>query len=176
MRNAFVLLVAITSSSAYADNTDGLVRTDPRTTDRGFVGGGYEVLMDAADSGAGLGYVEGAYRLPESALSLHGLVAGGTHDDGGSDSHGPVFHARVGLELDSCMDDRMVCEFIGFDIGYQLSRATSRDTGMTTDTSHDLALGRIGFDAGNNILRYRMALEIGDGAVGVQLALAHRFY
>lgn len=174
MRRFIVFIVAISSATAYADE-DSLVRTDPRTTDRGFVAGGFEMLMDAADSGAGLGYVEGAYRLPQTSLLIHGLAAGGTSTDGGNDTKGTVFQARAGLELDTCSDGRGACGFLGFDVGYQLSNVKSLDTGMTTDTSRGFGIGRIGFDAGNDILRWRMALEIGDRAVGIQLALAHRF-
>lgn len=182
MRQLLPILAMVSlplSAAAQADDVppdDAPAMTTPQVGDRGYVALGWETLLDAADSAAGSVSVEGGYRIPDSAILLHGLVGDGDHRDGGADTRGPSRELRFGIEADTCSAGRMACAFVGADAGHRWSSATTRDTNMTTDTSGGLFVARAGFDAGNAVLRVRLDLEYTGDAAGFQLALVHRFY
>jgi hypothetical protein len=166
MRLASVLILLLfATTSARAD--------EPTPRDSGYLAVGAGVLFDAADSGAGLVAAEGAVRIERTPLSVRGMLGYGdyTADEG----TGPYRSARVGIEVDGCVD-RLACAFIGLDTGHQWSHWRSVDTGMVTDLSGSMFVFRGGADIGSSILRARFTLERTDSAFGAQFALVHRFY
>jgi len=130
--------------------TASVARAQPASEvqeERGFVGGGMGLGADTFLNGSFV--LEGARKIPHQPLWLRGSAAvGGSLDAEGS---GNYLRGLVGLETRSCRSTGGVCGFIDLDAGYQAE----------DKLHHGVVAGpAVGFDAGDEHLRYRFALEL----------------
>jgi len=170
MKRIICLLLLATTGVAFAD--------DARVDDHGYVATSWAILFTAADAATGVLGLEGAYRLaPKRPFLLRAFLGRGTGADGGEDTRTTLYHARVGIEVDSCTPGRGACVFAGGDAGWRLSETSTRGPdAMTSDTSGSVYVGRLGVDLGGDYLRVRIETELTSDGGGIQLALMHRFY
>ena len=124
--------------------------------ERGFVGGGMGLGADIFLNGSFV--LEGARKIPHQPLWVRGsAAAGGSLDVEGS---GHYLRGLVGLETRACRSSGGVCGFVDLDAGFQ--GQTWHGNEPEDDEVHHGFVGgpAIGFDAGDEHVRYRFALEL----------------
>ena len=157
---AFIVILA-TASVARAQPDSEEPPRPPAVTpavqeERGFVGGGMGLGADIFLNGSFV--LEGARKIPHQPLWVRGsAAAGGSLDVEGT---GHYLRGLVGIETRACRSTGGVCGFIDLDAGYQGQTWHGNDP-EDDELHHGFVAGpAIGFDAGDEHLRYRFALEL----------------
>lgn len=139
-----------------------------RARDRGYLGVAGTIAGPLFEEDATIG-VEAAIRIARSPFLVRAALGHGGRSQGLFEPQATLETARLGIEADACDSDRLVCGFVGGDVGVGYAVWDDMETDVTP-----IALGRLGVDIGGDYVRVRVAGELGTTAGG-SVALAHRF-
>lgn len=143
--------------------------------DRGYAGMGAALLLSRSLALGATG--EAAVRIGPTPFLIRGMAASGSLRDPFEPRTYHIVEARLGIEADACSSTRRGCVFAGVDLGYLADRYTpaESDVEVPLEVQRFVVLPRVGLELGGSTLRLRAALEYGEDAAGLQLALLLHF-